>query len=57
MVLDNSTIKIYAKALYLAILLRSMMPTRGISKFLYDIWCINMALGNSTINSYQGYLH
>ena len=28
-----------------------------ISKFLYDIGCINRALGNSIINSFQGYLH
>ena len=33
-----------------------MMPTIGITKFLYDIWCLNRALGNSTINSYQSFL-
>ena len=50
MVLDNSILEIYSKKLHLAILLRSMMPTSGISKFLYDIWCLNRALGNSTIS-------
>ena len=34
-----------------------MMPTIGISKFLYDFWCLNMALENSTINYCQSYLH
>ena len=53
MVQDNSTIKKYAKLLHLAILLRSMMPTSYISKFLYDIWCPNRSLGNYYINSYQ----
>ena len=34
-----------------------MMTTSGISKFLYDFWCLDRALDNSTINSYQSYLH
>ena len=34
-----------------------MMPTNGIIKFLYDFWCRYRALENSTINTYQGYLH
>ena len=33
------------------------MPASGINKFLYDFWCPNRALDNSTINSYPGYLH
>ena len=33
------------------------MPTSGISKFLYDIWWLDRALDNSSINSYQSYLH
>ena len=33
-----------------------MMPTTGICKLFYDIWCLNRALGNPTINSYQSYL-
>ena len=56
MVLDNSIMKIYAKELHLAILLRSVMPTSGIIKFLYDFLCQNRALDNSTINSDQTYL-
>ena len=48
--------EIYAKLLLLAILLRNMMPTSDINKFLYDFWCPNRALDNSTINSNQGYL-
>ena len=35
-VLDNSTMEIYTEQLHLAILLRSVMPTGGISKFLHD---------------------
>ena len=34
-----------------------MMPTSGISKFLYDLLCLNRALENSTINWCQSYLH
>ena len=49
--LDNSTMEIYTKQLHLAILLRSVMPSSGIRKFLYDFRCLNRALDNSTINS------
>ena len=57
MVLDNSTIEIYEYKLHLAILLRSVMPSSGINKFLYDFCCANRALDNSNINSYHSYLH
>ena len=33
------------------------MLSSGISKFLYDFWCLNSALDNFTINSDQIYLH
>ena len=33
------------------------MPTSGISKFLYYFSCQYRALDNSTIISYQSYLH
>ena len=38
-------------------LLRSVMPTSGISKFSYDFWCPNRALDNSTINLNQSSLN
>ena len=33
------------------------MPTGGISKLKYDIWCLQMALNISTFNSDNSYLH
>ena len=36
---------------------KSVMPTSGISKFLYDFLCQYRALDNSTIISYQSDLH
>ena len=32
-----------------------MMPTSGISEFLYDFLRLNRALDNSTINSYPSF--
>ena len=57
MVLDISTINVYVKKLHLAILLRSVMPSSGMSKFLYNFWWLYSALDNFTINSDQIYLH
>ena len=57
MVLDIWTMDVYVKKLHLAILLRSVMPSSGISKFLYDFWWLHSALDNFTINSDQIYLH
>ena len=48
---------IYANKLHLTILLRILMPTRGIHKLNYEYGCLQMVLDISTINSYNSFLH
>ena len=55
--LITSIIEIYAQKLYLAFLLRSLMPTSAISKLFYKFLWLQMALDNSTMKSYNSNLH